>query len=328
MHFVDGWLDEAVEVNAMEHSFPRYGYKPTHLVIHGTAGGTSAEAVGHYFQEEAVESSTHFVIGTDGEIVQCVSCLVAAWGNAPLNAPRFHFANANANPNYWTISIEHCKPHTDNSDTLTPAQQAASFKLVKAICEEYGIAKRRGDGSGGIIAHADINSVDRARCPGPYPWDELIRYINDGSGGDAVAIDINSPGVKNYFSQDTSGNWHSKNGNVLIGGVLGFYKRIGGLTDLGLPLTNEIVISSKPYATIQVFERGVIAYDPSHVIDHPPGSGDTYKAHIDSTRTNPLLANLQNKVNDLQKQIDAFNQNDAALIALKGIKAIIDPLQL
>src|SRR5260221_12651282 len=51
------------------------------VVIHKTASGTSAEAVANFFINDPNGSSSHFVIGQDGEIVQCVHLVNVAVAN-------------------------------------------------------------------------------------------------------------------------------------------------------------------------------------------------------------------------------------------------------
>jgi hypothetical protein len=125
-------------------------------------------------------------------ICQEVDVSVAAWGNAPLMSPTLTFDNANVNPNYWTISIEFCKPDPTNLISITSAQLTSGIALTKLICETYGIPKKRGDGHGGIIGHCDLNTVERAGCPGTFPWDALIAGINGTStpaqGGTTMTI--------------------------------------------------------------------------------------------------------------------------------------------
>lgn len=180
MKIVNGWVDEAIEIDYGAKSMSRQGYKPTHVVLHGTAGGSSAQGIANYFATSTVQASAHFIIGQDGAIVQGISADDAAWGNGILDHPRLPFP-ANVNPNLYTVSVEHVKVATDNSNPLTDAQKAASFKLIAALCQHYNIPARPGDVSGGIIAHADLDSVSRARCPGPYPWQDLWAYLK-GSG--------------------------------------------------------------------------------------------------------------------------------------------------
>jgi N-acetyl-anhydromuramyl-L-alanine amidase AmpD len=178
MKIVNGWVDVAVEIDYLNKSMPRAGHKPTHIVLHGTAGGSQAQNTANYFKTSAVQSSAHLIIGQDGTIVQGVSMDNAAWGNGILLNPRLPWP-PNVNPNLYTISIEHCKPSTDNSDQLTDAQKQSSFGLIKCICEYYGIPKKRGDVTGGIVEHADFDSVNRARCPGLYPWDKLLEFLSE-----------------------------------------------------------------------------------------------------------------------------------------------------
>ena len=47
----------------------------------GTAGGSSAENIAAGDQNPASNGSTHYVIGQDGTVVQCVDESDAAWGN-------------------------------------------------------------------------------------------------------------------------------------------------------------------------------------------------------------------------------------------------------
>jgi len=199
MKFDDlGWLDVATEVNILGNTFDRQGHQPRFIIVHGTAGGTSAIDVANYMKGTVGGSnpvSTHFVIGQDGTIVQCVPVSLAAFGNGVISGTptaglgfrtagdgthRDDWWDENVNPNFLTVSIEHCKPSTDNSDILTPAQQAASFALIQCICDTYGIPKRFADAQGGVTGHFSVDPVNRSRCPGPYPWQELFNYLTNG----------------------------------------------------------------------------------------------------------------------------------------------------
>ena len=170
-------------IEAAHHWLGREGQTVKYLILHGTAGGTSAEEVANYFANPATEASAHIVIGTDGTPVQCVKFEDAAWANGyPINGAKHDafwdkWINAGINLNLISIAIEHCKPHNDNSDQLTPAQQATSFQLVKQLCEQFNIPKRWADENGGITGHYSIDGNSRARCPGPYPWDDLFNYL-------------------------------------------------------------------------------------------------------------------------------------------------------
>ncbi|GER86851.1 hypothetical protein KDW_10130 [Dictyobacter vulcani] len=128
--------------------FPdRDGHRPRWIIVHGTAGFTSAEEVGYYFQQADV--STHYTIGRDGVIVQSVREHHGAWGNGGVTEGHDPWWSRSLNPNNVTISIEHVKPHRDNSDELTEIQKTVSFQLIQRICERHQIPKRKADTSGG-----------------------------------------------------------------------------------------------------------------------------------------------------------------------------------
>jgi len=160
----------------------RNGYAPKWLIIHGTAGGSSAENIGAWFQNPSSQVSSHYVIGQDGKVVQCVDEANGAWANGRIESGADPWWSVN--PNYVTISIEHVKPKTDNSDAITPAQKTASFNLVRNIINRYpAIRKAWATSAGGITGHFSISPISRERCPGPYPWEELFAFLG-GSGGD------------------------------------------------------------------------------------------------------------------------------------------------
>ena len=45
----NGWLDVAVEIDYLNKSMSREGNAIKYLILHGTAGGTSAQAIANYF---------------------------------------------------------------------------------------------------------------------------------------------------------------------------------------------------------------------------------------------------------------------------------------
>jgi len=176
----------------------RAGYKPQWIIIHGTAGGNGLATV-NWFQQSQSGASTHYVIDQSGTVYQCVAEANTAWGNGIVQdgpgcyppyaagiptADQGHGSwwDHGPNPNYQTISIEHAKWSTDNSDQLTTAQQNASFELIAHLCSKYGVPRRFADASGGITGHFSIESIDRSMCPGPYPWTELFAYLGGSMG--------------------------------------------------------------------------------------------------------------------------------------------------
>lgn len=172
------------ETNALwipsPHYFPhREGHQPRWIIIHGTAGFPSAEAVGYYFQHAGV--ATHYIIGRDGTIVQSIAECHGAWGNGGISAGHDPWWQHGINPNNVTISIEHVKPSKNNRDLLTAAQTQASFRLIHHICQRHHIPRCSANKDGGITSHASIDPVHRSFCPGPYPWTELFSYLAHAS---------------------------------------------------------------------------------------------------------------------------------------------------
>jgi len=158
--------------------FPNTG-KKSFVILHATAGGSSAEGIADYFRSTEGSNSpvsSHYVVGQDGHVLQVIAEKDGSYANGVVTN-----SNWSNNPNYYTISIEHVKSTSDNSEPLTPAQQAASFPLIKDICQRNGIGMHDADDNTGITGHFSIDPINRARCPGNYPWQELWNYLSGGT---------------------------------------------------------------------------------------------------------------------------------------------------
>lgn len=176
-------------------NWPYDGGKPKWIIVHGTASGINypAQATARDFQTAGI--STHYVVGYDGTIVQCVDEAAPAWGNGVISGPAGVAVQGNSSgphdafwdtaghhdPNGCTISIEHSRS-SDNTSPLSNAQLSASFNLIAGICARWGIPRQYANANGGITGHFSIDPVHRAFCPGPYPWAQLINYLG-GHGG-------------------------------------------------------------------------------------------------------------------------------------------------
>lgn len=242
----------------------RSGYTPRWIIVHGTAGGVSAEDVASFFQGNDPPTSTHYVIGRDGEVVQCVSEDDTAWGNGIVTEGHDPWWSPNLNPNFLTFSIEHVKPSPDNSDALTPAQKAASFALIAHLCQTYNIPIRRADASGGIAPHASIDPVNRGFCPGPYPWDDLIAYLNGNT----------TPGAPTGW-RDDGHNLIAPNGQRVVLGFRWYILNHPWEPD-NWPLEREhyaeqldVTNPSLGAGTIQHFRRAILGWNEQ--------SGDLYE---------------------------------------------------
>jgi len=153
----------------------RDGHKPIAVVCHieaGTEAGTDA-----WFAARSSHVSAHYSIAKTGEIHQHVAEEHSAWANGYVdNADRRVIWLAEAidksvNPNFLTISIE----HEGFPGGQVPAEQmAASIALIREICDRWSIPMDAQH----IIRHSQIDSVDRANCPGPtFPLEQIIAAL-------------------------------------------------------------------------------------------------------------------------------------------------------
>lgn len=100
-----------------------------------------------------------------------------------------------------------------------------------------------------------------------------------------ITIDLTDPIVARYFTQTPDGQWQCKQtGFIVRKGILTFYRSFAqdaycGLTYLGLPLSNEESVAGHSSVVKQRFERAMLAYDPNHELDQPPGASEVYLLH-------------------------------------------------
>lgn len=291
----------------------------TWLVLHKTAGFTSAAECAAYFIAGS-DVSAHYIVGQgENEIVQCVPESRGAGANCCVSTGHAAYLPTDVNLNIKTISIEHIDPAIDNSTPLTPAQQAASFKLIRDICARHNIPMRPGDVNGGIIGHMDIDPVNRARCPGNYPWSELWSYLSSNATGDEIMLNLSDP-MGRFFQQAPGNAWSCASKNTLIGNaMLDFYRQHGGI--FGLPLTNEFGLSQYAGVTFQVFERAIQVFGALQG-EVPPGSGQVYLLQIMSGLgqqlvSKPLITSLQDQIKQLQLQVAQLQSEPTDITALQ-----------
>ena len=115
------------------------------IVVHYTANpGSSAQANRNYFEglkdSGDRKVSSHFVIGIDGEIIQCI--------------PTKEIAYASNNRNSDTISIECC--HKDDTGAFTKETYDSLVQLTAWLCKRFSL-----DGTD-VIRHYDVTGKD---CP-------------------------------------------------------------------------------------------------------------------------------------------------------------------
>lgn len=133
-----------VDVQLINKGYARTGVKlieVNNIVIHYVGNpGTTAQNNRDYFNKSDTEVCSHFVIGLEGEIIQCV----------PLDEK----SNASNNRNLDTISIEVC--HPDDSGKFTDASYESLVKLTAWLCDNSGLKAKD------VIRHYDITGKE---CP-------------------------------------------------------------------------------------------------------------------------------------------------------------------
>lgn len=132
------------------------------IVIHYTANpGSTAKNNRNYFENlrytKTTSVSSHFIIGLDGEIIQCI----------PLN----EIAYASNNRNRDTISIECC--HLDESGKFNEETYNSLVKLVRALMKTYHLQSQD------VIRHYDVTGKI---CPKYFvehedQWKEFLNTL-------------------------------------------------------------------------------------------------------------------------------------------------------
>src|SRR5579859_8113751 len=288
----------------------RNGHAPKWIIVHSTAGGSSAESVArNVFCDPNVRASAHWIIGLDGEIVQTVAEHDTAWANGvitgiPGNASpnsnndiRDHWWTEAINPNFQTISIEHVKSDDNNSNQLTEPQKKSSFKLINEICDRWKIPKRMADEHGGITGHFSIDAINRSACPGDYPWKELIKSFRGSM-------------IPNKW-EDNGKELLAPNGKKVKEGFRKFILD-HEWDENDLPLTNEIEYENLELSnpaigkgSKQIFNLSVLEYTPSRGV---------FKAYVGpeliTLREMRCSDNLKNHLKTMRDMIDTVLESN------------------
>ena len=155
----------AIQQHLTVNKYSRPGYKleaVKGVVVHYVANpNSSASSNRAYFEglatTGATHASSHFIIGLEGEVIQCI----------PLNEMSY----ASNQRNRDTISIEVC--HPDESGRFNPATYDALVRLVNWICYEYGLDRTK------VIRHHDVTGKNCPKFFVDYPeeWEKFLDQI-------------------------------------------------------------------------------------------------------------------------------------------------------
>ena len=130
------------------------------VVIHYVGNpGTTAKANRNYFAslasgKEGTYASSHFVVGLEGEVVQCVPLTEVAYASNTRNGD--------------TVSIEVC--HPDETGEFSPVTYGRCVELAAWLCREFKL-----DPETDVIRHYDVTGKE---CPlyyveHPEAWERL-----------------------------------------------------------------------------------------------------------------------------------------------------------
>ncbi len=122
------------------------------IVIHYTANpGSTAMANRNYFENlkngTGTKASSHFIVGLDGEVVQCIPSSEIAYANYPRNGD--------------TLSIECC--HPDETGKFGDETRQTVVELAAWLCKAFSVDPDN------VIRHYDVSGKD---CPKYYAENE------------------------------------------------------------------------------------------------------------------------------------------------------------
>ncbi len=150
---------------------------------------------------------------------------------------------------------------------------------------QVGVALMRGK-QFGIEDFHQWPPVETELDPTEIILDARRRPFGPHIEGEDDMLQITHPFAAAHFTQIAENRWRSVTTNQdVFGGILDFYRRIAGAPRL--PLTGEQ--HDVPDVTYQVFEAGVIVFDPQHKLDHPTGFDPSYLLRLDSELAKKLL---------------------------------------
>lgn len=130
----------------------------TNIVVHYVGNpNTSAQNNRNYFNQPATVVSSHFIVGLEGEVIQCV--------------PLSERSAASNHRNGDTISIEVC--HPDATGQYNEKTYRSVVRLCKWLCERYELEATD------VIRHYDVTGK---LCPlyyveHPEVWQQFIKDV-------------------------------------------------------------------------------------------------------------------------------------------------------
>lgn len=154
---------EYVDVQLIDIGKARTGVKLceiNNIVIHYVGNpDTTAQNNRDYFNKVDTDVCSHFIVGLNGEIIQCV----------PLDEK----SNASNNRNLDTISIEVC--HPDSTGKFNPVTYDSLVRFTAWLCDNSDLKAKD------VIRHYDITGKE---CPKYFvtnesKWEQFLEDVNE-----------------------------------------------------------------------------------------------------------------------------------------------------
>jgi N-acetyl-anhydromuramyl-L-alanine amidase AmpD len=149
----------------------RSGQAIDRIVIHITDAPTTSSTVRHFTRADA-NSSAHYLVGQDGEIVQFVNEADTAWHARGANRRSVgieHVAVKQGGATYGATTFPYMPP--------TDIQYSESAALVSYLCQKYGLPVNRTT----IIGHREADTgTSHSSCPdGAWNWDHFMNLVTN-----------------------------------------------------------------------------------------------------------------------------------------------------
>ena len=253
----------SIERNHTNNCFPnRQGFTPQAWVCHiaeGTLNGTVS-----WFKNPDSQTSSNYVIGRDGRIVEMVPPEKAAWcnGTSEDSSNRVWWGNSTSdlvkrlksNANYYTMSIEFEGYWNVTKGLISTAQLKAAAWLMKYVRRFYGINIPFNREH--ILGHYQVNPITKPHCPGElFPFDELIDELGEED-------------VDNYNPSTGAGEVSPYNLHFIKSKATGRYLTVNDGIDVDAVTPQFVVHPAKNDNTLFLADKK-IAYDHSRNKHNP-----------------------------------------------------------
>lgn len=134
------------------------------VVIHYVGNpGTTARANRNYFESlssglENTYASSHFIVGLEGEVVQCIPLTEVAYASNTRNGD--------------TVSVEVC--HPDETGEFSPVTYDRTVELTAWLCVQFKL-----DPESDVIRHYDVTGKECPRYYVEHPeaWDTFLADV-------------------------------------------------------------------------------------------------------------------------------------------------------